>query len=94
MNKIPMKEYISWSLTILFGVIAIIQGSINSQLQNKQKIIQTSVQNIHHFIVNNNYNLPPAVQAEIKNIAKESGVDYVTLDGQRATLDGEPVVIK
>jgi hypothetical protein len=92
-GKITLKDYIAWSLTSISIIISVLLGLKNKQLETNRSIIHTSIQNVQQYTVNNNYNLPPLIQQELKNIAFAAG-ESITFENANITFSGEPVTYR
>jgi len=61
---------ISWLITTIVSIIAIIINRKDKQLEKKSQIIDSSAKNITNVIINNNFNITPEVARQIKDEAE------------------------
>ena len=73
MSKITLKDYIGWSIAVIFGIIAIIQGTRNKQLNDNRQQIHNEAKIVYQYFTTNNYNLPEAIAEHIVSIMTASG---------------------
>lgn len=72
-DKISIKDYVGWGITIILGITTLILGHKNQKLENNMQQIHNNAKIIHQYITNNNYNLPMAVIEAVDVINTASG---------------------